>query len=216
LCGLAIAVVALIPLVGAEAGNVPLTTGGTSVPRWFTEAAPGLPSHHVVLTFPLPVTGGSAMTWQAVDGLHFALATGAGPESIPRRAGTERAGLAVLTAAGTVFWRLPPPTRHNVKAVRQALAGWGVTEVVVPSPSELVPRSSRAAPTAWALGFFTLAEGRPPLFSDGAWVWTAARTPSARRAITAGAFESCTAPNRMDGADRLDVPACVLATSNPT
>jgi hypothetical protein len=90
-----------------------------------------------------------------------------------------------------------------------------VTDVVVPSPSELVPRSDRTAPTAWALGLFTLAEGRPPVFSDGAWVWSAARTPSQRRAITAEAFSACTAPNRLGGAARLGVPACVLRASTP-
>jgi hypothetical protein len=155
------------------------------------------------------------MTWQAVDGLHFALATGAGPESIPRRAGAERAGLAVLTAAGSVFWTLPPPTAHNVTAVRRALAGWGVTDVVVPAPSELVPPSGRAAPTAWALGLLTLAVGRPPTFSDGAWVWSAVGTPSARRTISAEAFDACTAPGRLGGAARRGVPACVLEASAP-
>ncbi len=215
LCGLAVAAVALLPLAGAEAGNVPLTTEGISVPPWFTVAAPHLPPHRVVLTFPLPVTGGSAMTWQAVDGLHFALATGAGPESVASRAGAERAGLAVLTAAGSLFWTLPPPTGQNVTAVRRALAGWGVTDVVVPAPSELVPASERAAPTAWALGLLTLAVGRPPVYADGAWVWSAVRTPSSRRTIPAAAFDACTAAGRLDRTTRLGVPECVLASSTP-
>ncbi len=98
-------------------------------------------------------------------------------------------------------------------AVRRALAGWGVTDVVVPAPSELVPASERAAPTAWALGLLTLAVGRPPVYADGAWVWSAVRTPSSRRTISADAFDACTEPGRLDGAARLGVPECVLASS---
>ena len=131
------------------------------------------------------------------------------------RAGAERAGLAVLTAAGSLFWTLPPPTGQNVTAVRRALAGWGVTDVVVPAPSELVPASERAAPTAWALGLLTLAVGRPPVYADGAWVWGAVRTPSSRRTIPAAAFDACTAAGRLDRTTRLGVPECVLASSTP-
>lgn len=214
-CALVVAVVALVPVVGAEAANVPLTTQGVSVPRWFTDHAVALPPRSVVLTFPPPVTGGSAMTWQAVDGLRFALATGAGPQSIPRRAGRERAGLAVLTGGGSVFWKLAPPTLRNVSAVRQALAGWGVTDVVVPAPSELVPSAQRAAPTAWALGLFTLAIGRPPSFADGAWVWRGVGTPSSRRTIPTAAFDACTGAERLYRASSLAVPRCVVSASAP-
>jgi hypothetical protein len=214
-CALAVAVAALVPVVGAEAANVPLTTEAVSLPRWFTHDAVHLPPGHVVLTFPTPVTGGSAMTWQAVDDLGFSLATGAGPESIPRRAGQERAGLAVLVGGGSVFSVLAPPTVRNVSAVRRALGGWGVTDVVVPSPSELVPPAQRAASTAWALGLLTLAIGRAPSFAEGSWVWHGVGAPSIRRKISAPAFDRCTATKRLDPASPLSVPRCVLAASAP-
>ena len=122
----------------------------------------------------------------------------------------------MLTAAGSLFWTLPPPTGQNVTAVRRALAGWGVTDVVVPAPSELVPASERAAPTAWALGLLTLAVGRPPVYADGA---VGVERGAARRRPGAPsprpAFDACTAAGRLDRTTRLGVPECVLASSAP-
>jgi len=212
---LAVAAVATVPVATAIAPNVPLTTEGVAVPRWFTEVGSRLPAGQVVLTFPPPITGGSAMTWQAVDGLRFSLATGAGPESIPRRAGKERTGQGVISAAASLFATLAPATDRNVEAVRQALAGWGVTDVVVVDPSELVPPADRVAGTAWALGFFTLAIGRPPLFTDGAWVWSGVEVPAALRTIATGAFAGCTTTERYLSPSRDEVPDCVMAASLP-
>jgi hypothetical protein len=197
----------------AIAANVPLTTRAVTLPRWFTEVGPHLASGQVVLTFPPPITGGSALAWQAVDALHFAMATGAGPESIPQRAGGERAGQAVITAAASVFSTLAPATSRNVGSVRRALAGWEVTYVVVPDPEVLVPREARAAGTAWALGFFTLALGRPPRYDDGAWVWSDVRAPGPSRSISTEAFAGCTSTERFRGPSRLEVPDCVMAAS---
>jgi hypothetical protein len=210
---LAVAALALVPLATAEVGNVPLTTQGVAVPRWFTTVGSRLPPGRVVLTFPPPVDGGSAMTWQAFDGLRFSLATGAGPESIPRRAGPERAGQGLLTDAASVFPVLASVDAAHVSAVRRALAGWEVTDVVVPAPDELVPPADRDAATAWALGIFTLAVGRPPRFADGAWVWATARSPAARRSVTAAAFAACTAVS--PGASLRTVPHCVMSASRP-
>lgn len=212
---LAVAGVALVPPATALASNVPLTLEPVVLPRWFTAAAPALPGGRVVLTFPLPVTGGSAMTWQAVERFPFALATGAGPQSIPERAGTERAGQAVLVGAGSLFATLAPPTPDGVESVRRALAGWQVTTVVVPDPSVLVPPADRTAATAWALGYFTLAVGRAPVVRAGAWVWSGVRSPSPRRTIGRRAFDRCTAPARLRVRAGTAVPACVLGRSRP-
>jgi hypothetical protein len=212
---LAVAAVAVVPMGTALAGNVPLTAQPVSIPRWFAEVAPHLPPGQVILTFPPAVTGGSAMTWQAVDSLHFALATGAGPSSIPERAGKERAGLEVITAASSLFSKLAPATRTNVDAVRQAVAGWGVTLLVVPDPTAFVPRYDRTSSTAWALGFFTLAIGQKPQFRHDAWVWTEARPVATRLSISAQAFAGCTTEAVYKSPDRLAVPNCVLAASRP-
>jgi len=212
---LAVATAALLPIATAVAPNVPLTTEGVAVPRWFTEAAPHLRPGQVLLTFPPPITGGSAMTWQSVDGLRFSLATGAGPGGIPRRAGKERAGQEIITAAASLFATFAPATRRHVVAVRQALAGWEVTDVVVPDPATLVPPADRDGGTAWALGFFTLAIGRPPRYDDGAWVWSNVRSPAARRSISISAFTGCTTIARYPHGSLKAVPDCVMAASLP-
>ncbi len=209
LVALAVAAVAIVPIGSAVAHNIPLTTQGVALPKWFADDGAHLSAGQVVLTYPPPVTGGSAMTWQAIDLLRFAMATGAGPESIPARAGKERAGLDVITQASLVLSPPPPATTSNIEAVRQALSGWGVTIVVVPDPAGLEPRYSRVASTAWALGMFTLAIGRRPAFEDDAWVWTRVRHLSPSLAITARAFTACTSAVLSVTADPQGVPDCV-------
>jgi len=212
----AVAAVAVVPLATAMAGNIPFTTQAVALPRWFTTMGPGLPPGQVVLTFPPPVTGGSAMTWQAMDRFRFALATGAGPGSIPQRAGAERAGQTLITAAASVFPTLAPATASNVLAIRHALAGWGVTYLVVPDPQALVPVQDRVAGTAWAIATFTLALGRPPRFSDDAWVWSGVRSPGPSRSISAAAFAGCTSAQRLVHPSPSAVSECVMAASRPT
>jgi hypothetical protein len=212
---LAVAAVALVPPAAALATNVPLTMEPVVLPRWFTAVAPDLSPGRVVMTFPLPVTGGSAMTWQAVERFPFALATGAGPQSVPERAGTERAGQAILVAAGSLFATLAPPTAAGVESVRKAIAGWQVTTAVVPDPAVLVPPADRTGATAWALGYLTLAVGRAPRREGGAWEWSDLRTPTVRRAITSRAFEKCTAPTSLRARGGAAVPTCVMRHSVP-
>jgi hypothetical protein len=208
---IAVACVAIVPMGSAVAGNVPLTTQGVALPKWFADDGAHLPAGQVVLAYPPPVTGGSAMTWQAIDLLRFSMATGGGPESIAARAGKERAGLDVITQASLVLSPPPPATTSNIEAVRQALSGWGVTMVVVPDPSDLEPRYSRVSSTAWALGMFTLAIGRLPLFEDDAWVWTRVRSLDRPLAITARSFATCTSAGLSVTADPQGVPDCVKA-----
>jgi len=210
---LAVGAVAVVPMATAIATNVPLTVETVVLPRWFSTVAPHLPPGQVVLAYPPPVTGGSAMTWQAVDSLHFAMATGAGPESIPQRAGPERRGLDVITSASLVFSTPAPATARNVEAVRAALAGWGVTVVVVADPAVLVPRYDRTGSTAAALGLFTVALGRPPRFQDDAWVWTSVQRPGPPLAVPTAAFARCTAQPLAHHGWRQVVPDCVVAAA---
>ena len=213
---LAVAALAVVPLATALATNIPLTTESAALPPWFAQVGSYLPPGQVVLAYPPPVTGGSALTWQAVDSLRFAMATGAGPESIPARAGKERAGLDVITSDSEVFSAPAPATAANIAAVRRALAGWGVTLVVVPDPSSLFPRYDRTSSTASALGLFTLALGRAPRFTQGAWVWTTVGSPGPPLAIGAAAFARCTAGPLMGRGSPLVVPDCVAAAARRT
>lgn len=210
----AIGALAVVPMVSAEAVDIPLTTEPVALPAWFELVAPHLGPDQVLLTFPSPAVGGSAMTWQAVDSLSFTMATGGGPQSIPSRAGKERRGLVIMTNAASLFVKLAPASAENVAAVRRALAGWGVTTVVMPEPGSLVPRYSRSASTAWALGFFTLAIGRPPSLVDGSWVWSSVRSAPGRRSITRASFSRCTTPHAEPGRYDLAIPACVMRASS--
>jgi hypothetical protein len=213
---LAVGALAVVPMATALATNIPLTTESVAVPSWFTAVAPHLPPGQVVLAYPPPVTGGEAMTWQAFDSLHFAMATGAGPQSIPARAGSERAGLDVITKDSEIFSSPASATAAHVDAVRRALAGWGVTLVVVPEPSALVPRYNRTSGTASALGLFTLAMGRPPQFDHDAWVWTEVQAPGPALAIDGADFARCTSgPLARPGSHQV-VPDCVTAAAQTT
>jgi hypothetical protein len=155
------------------------------------------------------------MLWQAVDSMHFALAGGAGPAAIPARAGRERAGVEVLTAGSLSVTGPPPGTPATVDAVRQAIAGWGVTTVVVPDPSRL-PGYERGRATGWALGVFTAAIGRPPEFRDDAWVWTAAQSPAPALRPSVQSFSACTTDQIWQSGIPQAVPNCVMAAAAPT
>ncbi len=212
---LAVACVAVVPQATAIATNVPLTTREVTIPPWFAEAGPRLAGDQVVLAYPAPFAlVQSAMAWQAVDSLHFAMVGGGGPGGVPTRAGKERAGFEVISAVSFSLVGPPAPSPANIEAVRQALAGWGVTIVVVPDPARL-PRYDQGTGPASALGFFTLAIGRPPHFTDDAWVWTGVQTPSPLLVVSGTNFVGCTAVPSLDAASGHAVISCVLANSRP-
>jgi len=209
---LAVAAVAVAPMATALVGSVPLTTQTVTLPDWFEAVAPRLGPGQVVLTFPPPAVDG-AMAWQAVDAMHFSMATGAGPGTVPERAGKERAGQDVITAAVSPFPTLAPATATNVDAMRTALAGWGVTRVVIPEPGALAPAYDRSASTAWALGFFTVSLGRAPQFRYRAWVWSRVGTSGPPLSITTAAFDGCTQSEHFSSRSLLAVPDCMVAAS---
>ncbi len=214
LAGLGVLVAAELPMASAIAGEIPLAMQPVSLPTWFATVGKTLPAGRVVLTYPPPATGGEALTWQAVDGMRYAIATGAGPQAIARRAGSEAAGFLVLTRASALFPVYAQPTVPNVTAVRQAVAGWGVTDVVVPEPAQVVPHYDRDPTTSWALAFFTLAIGRPPSYEHDALVWTGLRRLSPVRSMTAAAFARCSAPPAYPQGFLASVPPCVMSNSS--
>ncbi len=196
-CALIVAVVAIVPMAAGMTSNFPLTTRAVSLDGWFSHVAPHLPSNQVVLTFPPPGVGGSTLAWQAVDRLHFAMATGAGPGDILARDGTEAPAEAILDAAATPLGRvLAPTTAHNIDAMRSALGAWGVTVVVVPRPGSLVAPYGQPTATAWAVRFFTRAIGRAPEYRGGAWVWTGVDRAMQSRPVVPDA--SSEVPRRTD------------------
>lgn len=150
--------------------QVPFATRSVSLPRWYVVAAPRIRPGSVVLSypFPFPLDGSAApMVWQAVDDMRFRLAGGyikaPGPRGRPlsdRPPPEPYDMLARLTARAA--GRLPAGTYREVRALRTAIARWGVDYVVV---------TIRGRDPARAVALFTRAIGTPAHRALGAWVW---------------------------------------------
>ncbi|HLH29142.1 MAG TPA: hypothetical protein VKW77_09500, partial [Acidimicrobiales bacterium] len=169
---LALGALALVPTLVVLWPNVPLTTRTVELPPWFREVGSRLPPGEVLLVYPVPFSGlQSSQAWQAVGGMRWAQAGGGGPTGQADRAGRARPGFEVLLAASLALGRPPAPTPARIRAVREALAFWEVTMVVVPDQGSLPPYE-RGRPTAYAVGLMSAAVGRSPARSHGAWVWS--------------------------------------------
>jgi hypothetical protein len=209
----AVAALAVVPVALAERANVPFTTRTVAAPAWFDGPARRLPAHRVLYVFPPATEGSSSLAWQAVDGLHFAMATGAGPGSAPRRAGRERAAQVLLTAGASPLSAPPTLGPSSVAAIRRALRGWGVTEVVVAPPASLAAPFDRPSSTAWALAAMTAALGRPPQVIGGSWVWSNIETSGPSLSVTADDLAQCTLPAVYQHGSLEAVPRCIAAAA---
>jgi hypothetical protein len=167
----AVVVIALAPIAIYFSTGLPLTTASVVLPQWFRTVGPTLSEHQVVLAFPAPFElTDSAMTWQAVDGMSYSMVGGGGPNSILKRAGKERAGQAIL-GDYSISSGVSIPTLPEVRAVRIALHGWGVTTLVLPDPGHL-PRYERVSHVRSLVVLLTAVTGIRPSWQAGAWVWT--------------------------------------------
>lgn len=157
--------------VWAAAGDIPLTMTQVREPAWF--AANGAEAQgRVILPHPNVYSPTQdALAWQALDGYAWSQPGVSGPQTLPWRAGEHRAAVHTLQRLGFHFaGRSPLPTQANVKAIREAIAYWGVTDVVVPwkIPSRVgYMRTS----VNYVVGFYTVLFGRRPVVEDGAFVW---------------------------------------------
>jgi hypothetical protein len=192
LAGVAVGAIALVPIVVYYAPGLPFTTQAVLVPQWYRSVAPHLAKNQVILAFPVPwAYKQSAMTWQAVAGMPYAMVGGSGPASIPQRAGRERAGqayighLSLIEAPDTV-------TPEQVSATRRALDGWGVTTVVVPDPS-VQPSYQRVRNVSFIAAVITAATGRRPAHQAGAWVWSGVNHAGPPVQGTTAQFSQCAA-----------------------
>ena len=169
---LAAACLALVPLAVTFAPRLPFTMQPVILPRWYTDVAPTLPPGRVLLSYPPPFSGiQSAMAWQAVNGMHYSQAGGGGPQGVARRAGPARAGFEVLSTLAFGVGSAPPSgTPAQLAAVRQALAAWGVTTVVI-ATDPAAPLLEQGRDPTYAAAFMTAVLGRPPTVEAGAWVW---------------------------------------------
>jgi hypothetical protein len=211
LAGVVVAGLALVPIAVAFWPNIPMTVRPVVLPRWFAVSAPRLGDHAVVLPYPAALGGiQSSMAWQAVEGMTFSMVGGGGPGITPSRAGPEAPGFDILARASLPLGPAPLPTKANLVAVRQALAGWGVTTVVVPDQPDL-PTYDRGRSVPYAVGLFTAALGEAPTLQSRAWVWRDVGHPEPPVPLTTAAFTAC-ADRPGAPSPGSEVAACVLGT----
>lgn len=204
---LAVSLVALSPVAGAEASNVPLTIRPISAPRWYTAVGAHLGPRAVVLSYPFTSSSvSSSLAWQALANMGFQSPGGEGPGAQPSEAGRDAGAVTVLALASR-GGAGGMPTAANVATVRRALVDWGVTTVVVPRQAPL-PLAARGVSTPYGVAFFTAVLGRGPRTEAGAFVWGSvpadlAQTPP--RPLSPTAFLRCATAATAAGA-----AACVL------
>jgi hypothetical protein len=207
--GLAVAAIAVIPPAVYLAQDIPVDAGPVVLPTWFRTVAPHLVGHQVVLAFPAPLsTLQGAMTWQAVDQMHFSIVGGGGPGLV--RAGPEQAGQSIIaTASFSLLGETFKP--GDIQSVRQALHGWGVTTVVIPDEPAL-PLYDQITSVTYAAALITAATGQPPLHQANAWVWTGVNRAGAPVFLSTARFSACTNGVTTRGVAAVDrATRCVLA-----
>ncbi|MHB1775178.1 MAG: hypothetical protein ACYCU7_04185 [Acidimicrobiales bacterium] len=210
---LALAAVALVPIGWSTGSVLPFATRPIGLPAWFSDVGSRLPPGRVLLAYPAPFSGiQSAMAWQAVDGMRFAQAGGGGPQGTPARAGAERPGFDVLTAVGFGFAGMPSGTAAQLAAVRAALRGWRVDEVVIPDQPGL-PAVLRGRGPGYAAGLMTAALGRRPVVQHDAWVWSPVTLSTPSLHLGPLTLLSCTTAAERRHLPLEAVPDCVLRRS---
>jgi hypothetical protein len=191
LTGLAASALAVVPIAAAMWPNVPMTVRPVVVPAWFTAEGPRVGTGQVVLPYPTALGGiQSSMAWQAVEGLTFSMVGGGGPGITPSRAGPEAPGFNVLARASLPLSSAPLPTAADLRAIRAAMTGWGVTMVVVPDQPAM-PTYDRGRDVAYAVALLTAALGRVPTVQARAWVWTNVGNAGPPIPMSAPAFAAC-------------------------
>jgi hypothetical protein len=208
--GVVVAGIALVPIAVYLGGTVPMVTQPVVLPTWFRTVAPHLTGHPVLLVYPAPFAlVQSSMTWQAVDGMHYAMVGGGGPGGLLTRAGKERDGqLAITINSLSSDRRVETPA--DIRAVRQALQGWGVTMVVIPDqPGLPAYEQVRSVPSSVAL--MTAAIGAPPVHQAEAWVWTGVGNAAPSGIPTSQAYQACLVGPAGAPTATADIPGCLLA-----
>jgi hypothetical protein len=207
--GLGVAAIALLPPAVYLSQQLPLTTQAVELPDWFRTVGMHPGGHQVLLVYPAPFAiQQSAMTWQALDHMSFAMAGGGGPGSAYARAGSERAGQKVI-AVNSLGFGNHVKDRSDILAARHALEGWGVTTVVIPDQPSLSPyQQVKSVPSAVAL--MTAAIGVPPLHQAHAWVWTGVDRAGPPVVPSVAMYQHCLGGLDGKGAATSSIPSCIL------
>lgn len=152
---------------------LPFTAPPINTPAWATHSGTHLPAGAVVLFYPFPSSYlDQALVWQATSGMKYRVVGGRGivpgPGSVADHGftpGTPEGTMSALTGhyAPHYYLRLPPlPAPATVRAFRNALRTWGVTNIVM---------AGGGHNDAYARQWLTIVMGTQPQPEDGAWVW---------------------------------------------
>src|ERR1039458_3124043 len=171
-----VGVACVTPFVVNAAHGLPYSASKVWEPLWYERNADSLPSGQVILGFPFFNTSADLLSVQALPSMHYAIVGGTGPEWIPARQGSEEPGYRLIQQVASTVQRThlaASATPAERVAIRDALAGWGVTLVVIPVARG--PNTSLVArPPAAIVTWFASILG-PPRIQDAAWVWRVSR-----------------------------------------
>jgi hypothetical protein len=175
---LAVAVVALLPMVLTVGQTSPFTAQPIVLPDWFQTVAPHLDPTEVLLVLPVQyISGESPQAWQSVGGFTFQMAEQGGPAEVYTGSGPYRTGATALGIASTGIPSFNHFTMADVAATRVILNAWGVTTIVIPDQPGL-PVYDRVASVPLAAALVTAATGRLPIRQADAWVWKGVNQPA--------------------------------------
>ena len=208
-----LAVIALGPIAAyLTRGACPSPPLPWSFLPWFRTVAPTLTGDPVILAFPAPFRlAETTLTWQAVSGMHYSIVGGAGPSSIPQRAGKEKVAQHLIGDYSISSSRSSPDLKQ-VAEVRSALDEWGVTTIVIPDPTHL-PLYEQVSHVRSLVVLLTAATGQRPEWQADAWVWHDVAHAGPPVLSSASALKQCTiGPAIGSPADIDQAGACVLAT----
>jgi hypothetical protein len=220
---LGVGAVALVPLFVNFVPALPFTMEAVVLPRWYTTVAPKLPPGRVLLSYPVPFSGIQvALAWQAVNGLSYSQAGGAGPGGTSARAGAAAPGFDVLNMLSLGFSLTEPTsTPANLAAVRDALRRWKVNTVVI-APEPLGLHDQQGHDPGYAAAYMTAVLGRLPVIAAGAWVWDgvgSSRPAPGTVTVTDAELEDCvtrhetTTPRGVVTAS-MGIPRCVAGVAH--
>jgi hypothetical protein len=192
IAALGVAAIALLPVAIYIAQGLPVSTRAVTLPHYFQDPPSSLEQKDVLLVFPPPNWAlETAMTWQAVGGMPYSVVGVGGPGGEFARLPVDvQAGAVVIGSVASPYPAPPPITATSIEQVRQALAGWGVTKVVVPNDPHL-PGYERIPSTTEANALIAAATGNAPSYERSAWVWDRVAKAVGASTPTASEFSRC-------------------------
>ena len=128
---MAVSVVALLPVASYVAPSLPFATQPIVHPTALVSRTPP-PRPASALGSADALLSENSLTWQALNQMHYALASGTGAEADPSRAGRDKAAEIYLDEMSSPFLFVPIIKPTDILEVRQAIGDWGVTTVVIP------------------------------------------------------------------------------------